>query len=353
MTAAGTAAKGGRTAAGNRRAGLAHEVGGAFVDADIVTDFADMRSNGQIATNLMYFYRTAMRARAAGVELPTLRWDDVRPVQTDFGFALLNNVDDVPGLNIDYAALSVGESAAPDKVVVHVTDPRVGNKNAAGAHQRSILDTDNHGVFVGPNNGSLGMLGRVLEAEREPYRLHEIDLDLVLALHGLIGRRALKSLPETFHGRDVFALVAGLIAGGVSPESLAAGQIGLAHSVFVDSIVPLLAHSGDSVEVLALRDNTQANLKLGVTIPEEEFFALEGMTVTVINPANAASLTAVVDRSFKDQPDQGAAFTLGSSWIGDERLLELIVNGGKAGERLGIDSENGAKALKIQKDWIY
>lgn len=88
-----------------------------------------------------------------------------------------------------------------------VVDPGVG-----GPRKGVIFETD-HCFFVGPDNG----LFTLALSEQHVVRSLSLDEEKVLELmHPIVGRKASK----TFHGRDIFAPAAALLAMGLSPEQL-------------------------------------------------------------------------------------------------------------------------------------
>lgn len=89
----------------------------------------------------------------------------------------------------------------PDAVHLAVVDPGVGTR------RRSIAIDAGTSVFVGPDNG---LLVWAAEASGGIRRVHELTNPAYL----------LPRVSHTFHGRDVFAPVAGHIAGGVDLAEL-------------------------------------------------------------------------------------------------------------------------------------
>ena len=85
----------------------------------------------------------------------------------------------------------------PSTVHVVVVDPGVGST------RRPILaETDDH-VFIAPDNGVLSMV----EAREPKFTVRHITAD----------RYFLNPVSQTFHGRDVFAPVAGWLSKGIDP----------------------------------------------------------------------------------------------------------------------------------------
>jgi S-adenosyl-L-methionine hydrolase (adenosine-forming) len=86
----------------------------------------------------------------------------------------------------------------PRTVHVVVVDPGVG-----GERRPIIVETDNY-VFVSPDNGVLSMI----EAREQKFTVRHVTAD----------RYFLQPVSQTFHGRDVFAPVAGWLSKGVAPS---------------------------------------------------------------------------------------------------------------------------------------
>lgn len=118
--------------------------------------------------------------------------------------AIVDIAHDLPRGDIAHAAWVVRTSCfefPEDTIHVVVVDPGVG-----GARQGVIIEAGGH-MFVGPDNG---VFAYVPEG-----RAFAIDLAKVHALSSGF------AISHTFHGRDVFAPVAGALAQGKRPSDLA------------------------------------------------------------------------------------------------------------------------------------
>lgn len=99
-----------------------------------------------------------------------------------------------------FALLAAFETFPPGTVHVAVVDPGVGSS------RRPVVVTGAGHVFVGPDNGVFGYVYerlkslRVFHVTNEKYFRREVS--------------------ATFHGRDVFAPIAGALSLGVEPEEL-------------------------------------------------------------------------------------------------------------------------------------
>jgi S-adenosylmethionine hydrolase len=85
----------------------------------------------------------------------------------------------------------------PRTVHVVVVDPGVG-----GARRPIIAETDDY-IFVAPDNGVLSLV----ETREEKFTVRHVTAD----------RYFLHPVSQTFHGRDIFAAVAGWLSKGVAP----------------------------------------------------------------------------------------------------------------------------------------
>lgn len=321
--------------------------------------------------------------------------------QTPTGPAGTLDVDsesDIFGGNKDYIGLGLvrlGAQAPNKNIYIHVIDPGVGVSGTD--HDRSILVTEDYGIYVGPNNGSLGLLARRLEALGETPKLYQIDFTKVEALErirleaefqnllnqkqalsektGIAPERkallekkitALQSqlaqapkyeIPETIHGRDVFAVVAAAIAGGLTPESFALRQadgtiktLPVVETPF-SGFSKLPTRAGEVTEVLALRDKTFSNLKLNVQLSDTEFNTLltGEKRFEVLNPKTHQWVTIPVKKRFSDVPLGDLLLYHGSSPALEPgtRRLELASNLNHAGEIFGIGTQS-SQPLKFR-----
>ncbi|WP_457565888.1 SAM hydrolase/SAM-dependent halogenase family protein [Caldithrix abyssi] len=111
---------------------------------------------------------------------------------------------EIPPFNIPQAAYCLLNyyNSFPDRTVhLVVVDPGVGSER-----KPLIIQTMNY-HFVGPDNGVFDFV-----LKKEAYRAFEILPELVNP----------EGYSSTFHGRDIFAPAAALLAKGVKPEEIAA-----------------------------------------------------------------------------------------------------------------------------------
>ena len=85
----------------------------------------------------------------------------------------------------------------PRTVHVVIVDPGVGS-----TRRPILVETENH-VFVAPDNGVLSMV----EARETKFTVRHVTAD----------RYFLQPVSQTFHGRDVFAPIAGWLSKGIAP----------------------------------------------------------------------------------------------------------------------------------------
>src|ERR1043165_375586 len=110
---------------------------------------------------------------------------------------------EIPPQDIEAGAftlLAAFEAFPAGTVHLAVVDPGVGS-----ARRPVVVEGGGH-LFVGPDNG---VVGHVYESV-EPFRVFHVTNEKYFRAR----------LSETFHGRDVFAPVAGALSGGVSAREL-------------------------------------------------------------------------------------------------------------------------------------
>src|SRR4051794_16380619 len=115
------------------------------------------------------------------------------------GATLVDVTHGVPPQDVAAGAVALSQAAAlfpPGTVHVAVVDPGVGSARA------DLLVESGGCFFVGPDNGVLSL------AARRPRRIRRIE--------AAASRR--EPVSPTFHGRDVFAPTAGLLAAGARPD---------------------------------------------------------------------------------------------------------------------------------------
>ncbi len=145
----------------------------------------------------------------------------------------------------------------PGTVHVVVVDPGVG-----GDRKPILVETDDY-VFVAPDNGVLSLV-----ESREPK---------FSVRHIMAERYFLQPVSQTFHGRDIFAPVAGWLSKGVAPA-----EFGPEIPDYVRLRLPAVEHVGDD----SLR---------GVVLKVDKF----GNLITNIGERDAPALFAAVPPAFR------------------------------------------------------
>ncbi|MBY0450044.1 MAG: SAM-dependent chlorinase/fluorinase [Cyanobacteria bacterium] len=325
---------------------------GPFNTLWLSTDFKDGTSNGAIIRRFRDVQAYASLLTPESLPSGFVRdraFDQHEQTAQSAGFLDIQSLSDIPFKNIDYAGLTLLRLAggeANKNIYIHVTDPAVGA--AEQGNERSILVSQNHGILIGPNNGSLALIAEHLEVTGDRYKLLAIDLEKVRAFEA--SRRPGVPLANTFHGRDVFAVVAGAIAAGVAPESFAKPEsIRPVGNEFAKPV--RLSRRPVPVQIKAVQDNTAGNLKLNVALTQAEFdtFVKEGVSFLVTNPVDPTRLkleNIPASKTFKDVEAGDALIYLGSTEAPGpgKRYLELAINLGDAGKALGLDPANASAA---------
>jgi S-adenosylmethionine hydrolase len=267
------------------------------------------------------------------------------------------SIHNVPFGNIDFAAYAnytcyraLGSNTRPN-IFIHITDPGVGF-----GKDRSILVTDEHNVFIGPNNGSLGLMAKYFESRSIGYEIHKIDIPFIEHIERMRTGSPTYILPHTFHGRDLFAVVAGLIAGGVHPRSLALDEDEkILEPAYAQNISRLPANIGEKAHFQVFRDNTAGNIKTSFSVDQKSFdrIVAEGAKYHVSKPNGARiqlpflkrQMTFPAKNVFADMKAGEPLLYLGSTFAinWDERFVELAINMGNAGQSLDVSPLYGAE----------
>ncbi|MBX3727559.1 MAG: SAM-dependent chlorinase/fluorinase [Candidatus Sumerlaeia bacterium] len=213
----------------------------------------------------------------------------------------------VPACDVRHGALALEDSLPwlpAGAVVCAVVDPGVGTARSA------VVVLTQSRWLVGPDNGLLAPVASADPAARF-WRLRP-------------GGVIRPDRSATFHGRDVFAPAAALLAAGNSPESIADPIPAL-----VPLALPVAQPTADGVRLVILARDHFGNLTLNVRRHE-----LPGLL-----PAESSRLVLLaaerrlegLRRTFADVPPGEPVFY----WNSADRL-ELAVHGGNAGRTLGL-----------------
>jgi len=222
---------------------------------------------------------------------------------------LIDISHEVPAQDIATGALlllDVGPYLPPGTICLAVVDPGVGTARAPLA----IECGDRALQLVGPDNGLLFPL-----ASRGLFRAHAIRAQTAMAT----------TVAATFHGRDIFAPAAAMLAAGATVD-----QLGPALSQLVELQLPRPRREGRQLFGQILRIDRFGNLISSIVradlpadvAPEALRFDLGGVVI------NGLSLT------YGLVPPDALLATIG----GFDRI-EIAVNGGSAAARLGLVRE--------------
>lgn len=114
---------------------------------------------------------------------------------------LVDITHEIPAHDVQAGAftlLAAYESFPPQTIHLAVVDPGVGST------RRPLLIATREHIFIGPDNG---LLSYVCEGEAAPRVYHVTNENYFR-----------RTVSATFHGRDIFAPVAGALSKGVSPD---------------------------------------------------------------------------------------------------------------------------------------
>ncbi|MEB3206022.1 MAG: SAM-dependent chlorinase/fluorinase [Vampirovibrionales bacterium] len=342
---------------------------GPYDHVTLYTDFNDGPSNHEAMRafhDVLEDVKNASPNTSSGEtngRFDTMDWSDWAKTSPSQKTSAPHNVldvrtfSDIPYGHVDYSALTLLRLAGKHSIVIAVTDPGVGNQ---GAHDRSILVTKHSGIVIGPNNGSLGLLYRALKkTPGEDPKLYAIDINKVQAFERIRRQDPAYTIPEIFHGRDLFAVVAAAIAGGLAPENFVdtTRHVTPALNLFAQSLKPLRLSTGESTQFAGFQDRTFGNIKTNLSLSQAEANALieQNAQFIVTNAANGKTLTMPFKHVFSDVPAKEPVAYLGSSYEDGhqpqrsaKRFVEFALNLGNASKQLGIDASK-ASLLSIQR----
>ncbi len=212
--------------------------------------------------------------------------------------------------NIAEGAFLLGASVShfpAGTIHVAVVDPGVGGKRFP------IIVVCRGAVLVGPDNGLVTMAAAKLGI-RQTYRIRESRLDS-------------GGTSPTFHGRDIFAAAAGMLATGISPESL---------GTQLKSIVQLKLSEPESsrgqLRCIVLHVDAFGNIITNARNSLKTWFT-PGRRLSVYTKGRSMGATWSV--TYGDvRPGELAVLR------GSQGYLELAVREGNAGELLGVESRD-------------
>lgn len=201
---------------------------------------------------------------------------------------------------------------SPDSIFVAVVDPGVGSE------RRPIALQTPHGVFVGPDNGLLGLIARDHGVNPPPdARTFELSGSSIKGVVLTEQRYFLSDVSATFHGRDVFAPVAAHLSLGVP----------------VDVFGPSL----EEMSFLATpRPEVGPGEVIGHVIQIDHF----GNVITDVTPEDLDSIAQPI-LDVAGQHVRGISHHYAErsgllALFGSSRRLEIAVNHGNAASQLGV-----------------
>ncbi|WP_419642338.1 SAM hydrolase/SAM-dependent halogenase family protein, partial [Thiolapillus sp.] len=206
---------------------------------------------------------------------------------------IINLMNDAPFANpraSAYLLAALNNYLPENAVVVAVVDPGVG-----GSRKAICLNIGDR-WYLGPDNGLLSLL--VSNAG--------VENCFLAGLH----ESYMKAASASFHGRDVFAPVAGLLVNGQSPDTYPLPVDGMAGASWPGELAEVIYLDGFGNAMTGLRMRNLRDLQ-GVVVGEQ-----------LVKPAH----------TFSSVP-AGALFCYENS-LG---LLEIAANGSNAGRILGLE----------------
>jgi S-adenosyl-L-methionine hydrolase (adenosine-forming) len=160
----------------------------------------------------------------------------------------------------------------PDAIILAVVDPGVGTTGARGRRAVAVRTVDEGRLLVGPDNGllmpvceRLGGVAEAFDVETTPERLEPVS--------------------PTFHGRDIFAPVAGALAAGTPIEDLGEPlppeglrRLNIPVAVMTDAGLELHVLHSDTFGNLILDGQTEQVAELGLKLGDEVWVKAAGRT---------------------------------------------------------------------------
>jgi len=192
----------------------------------------------------------------------------------------------------------------PDGTVhLAVVDPGV------GTDRRGIVLVARSHLFVGPDNG---IFSPIMEECQE-----------ALVIHLSKARYFLRHVSDTFHGRDIFAPVAGHLSQGVDPLDMGPLICDPIHLKF-----PAPYRKGGSLYGRVVQVDHFGNLITNIRRTDIEEFSEGGSVIVRLGGLRIEG----IQRTYA-QTSPGAILAL----FGGSGYLEIAVNRGRAADRTGID----------------
>ena len=216
-----------------------------------------------------------------------------------------------PRGNVKTAALALTRAVQylPEGVCLAVVDPGVGTE------RRAIAAETPWGTFIGPDNGLLSPAVAMVGGAHKIVSIENPDA-------------IIPSPGETFHGRDVFAPAAALIASGEAAIDELGSQV--PGEEIVPLLLPLTEAEGGVITGEAWWVDQFGNVQTNIAPEDMEGIGVSpGETVTVKVGATLHSVPWV--SAYGDVDEGGILIHVDS--VG---LLALAVRGGRADEELNL-----------------
>jgi S-adenosyl-L-methionine hydrolase (adenosine-forming) len=213
---------------------------------------------------------------------------------------------DVTAYDLLDGALTIGSSYSyfpPRTIHVVVVDPGVGTE------RRPLLVTGDTQYFVAPDNGVLSLV-----YERE---------ENILVRHANVEHYYLQPVSKTFHGRDVFAPIAGWLAKGAQ-----ASAMGEEITDYKKFAMPRPKAADGVSKGVVLRVDSFGNLITNFRPEDLPPAAIENGTIQIA--LGNHSIGKLVDTFAKGNPGEPFAY------IGSNGFVEIGINRGNASKSLGI-----------------
>jgi len=223
---------------------------------------------------------------------------------------IVDTTHEIEKFNIRMGALALAAAARyfPEGTIhVAIVDPGVG-----GA-RRDLLIESNHFIFLGPDNGIL---------------IPAASQDGMKAAYSVKNPEFMRNpVSSTFHGRDVFAYVAGRIAAGAEPR-----LVGRRVSDPVPAAFPQAVASAGKIACEVLAIDSFGNMVTTAKEGDLEAAGIEaGASIRMRCGRRVFGLD--VRRAYSDSAEGGALLLVGS-----HGFLEVALNKGSAAKRFRVRS---------------
>jgi S-adenosyl-L-methionine hydrolase (adenosine-forming) len=213
----------------------------------------------------------------------------------------------VPSYDVLDGALTIAQAYRffpPRTVHVVVVDPGVGSR------RRPIIAETGDYVFVAPDNGVLSLV----ESQEPKFSVRHITAE----------RYFLQPVSQTFHGRDIFAPVAGWLSNGIAPA-----EFGPEISDYVRLTLPAVERVGEnSLRGVVLKVDKFGNLITNIS--EQDAPALFAGSPPQFSLGIAGRTITRLCRSYAEGSKDEFFVIIGSSGF-----LEIAASTASAAEKLG------------------